>query len=82
MTRKPPFSLLESEGSTDVVECLRELLAKAEEGDIIGIAVAAMLKRRGYVCQTAGEAHRSPTYARGMILALDDQLALRVKERG
>lgn len=81
MTR-PPFNLVEGSGSTDVVECLRALLERAEKGQVIGIAFAAMLKSRGYFCQTAGEAHRSPTYARGMILALDDQLAARVRERG
>jgi hypothetical protein len=80
---KRPFKLVDSKDPpTDVVECLRSLLEQAERGQIIGIAFAAMLKSRGYVCHTAGEAHRSVTYTRGMIMALDDQLAGRVREGG
>lgn len=79
MTKKP-FTLVDSRESTDVIECLRALLAQAEQGQLIGLAFAAMLKRRGYICSTAGEAHRSVTYTRGMILALDDQLAQRTRE--
>jgi hypothetical protein len=78
-TRKPPFVLVEDVVSTDTVECLRTLLQFAESGEVIGVAYAAMLKKRGYIVNTAGEAHRSPTYSRGMMLALDDKLAARIR---
>jgi hypothetical protein len=76
---KPPFVLIEDTNSNDTIECLRTLLEHAERGEVIGIAYAAMLKRRGYIVNTAGEAHRSPTYSRGMLLALDDKLSARVR---
>jgi len=38
-----------------------------------------MLKRRGYIVNSAGEAHRNPTFSRGMLLALDDQLSTRIR---
>lgn len=76
---KPPFVLIEDTVSHDTVEALKTLYEQAKKGEVTGIAYAAMLKRRGYIVNTAGEAHRSPTYSRGMLLALDDKLSRRVR---
>lgn len=76
---KPPFILIPDTISNDTVKCLEQLLDHAKRGDVIGIAFAAMLKRRGYIVNTAGEAHRNPTFARGMVSALNDQLGKRVR---
>lgn len=73
-----PFGLVEETISHDTIEALRELLNSAERGEIIGIAFAVMFKGRDYTVNTAGEAHRSPTFARGMVQALDDHLMQRV----
>lgn len=75
---KTPFVLVEDHLSHDTVACLQALLEHAQKGDLIGIAYAAMFKRRGYAVDAAGEAHRSPTYSRGMLRALDDKLGRRV----
>lgn len=75
---KSPFVLVADGVSNDTVRCLQELLKQARRGEVIGIAFAAMLKRRAYIVNTAGEAHASPTFARGMLAALDDQLAQRI----
>lgn len=68
--------------SNDTVECLQELLRHAKRGDIIGLGFVAMLKptrqMRGYIANTAGEAHRSATFTRGMLKALDDKLSKRI----
>lgn len=76
---KPPFTLIPDTVSADTVECLELLLRRARRGEIIGLAYAAMLKQRAYIVNTAGTAHESPTFARGMVAALDDQLALRIR---
>lgn len=76
---KRPFVLIPDAVSNDTVECLKTLLTQARRGEVIGIAFAAMLKQRSYIVNTAGEAHNSPTFARGMVAALDDQLAGRVR---
>lgn len=76
---KPPFALVPDSLSTDTIECLEQLLEHAKRGDLVGIAFAAMLKRRGYIVNSAGEAHRNPTFARGMIASLSDQLGQRVR---
>ncbi len=76
---KPPFVLIPDNVSTDTVKCLETLLRHARKGEVIGIAFAAALKRRAYITNTAGECHRNPTWARGMVAALDDQLADRTR---
>lgn len=79
MTRRDPFILISDTVSTETVRCCEQLLEAAKKGEIIGVAFCAMLKRRAYIVNTAGEAHRNPTFTRGMVAALDDQLATRVR---
>lgn len=76
---RPPYLLIPDKVSHDTVECLRILLEQASSGELIGIAYAAVLRRRNYIVNTAGEAHRSPTFTRGMVAALDDELSHRVR---
>lgn len=75
---KAPFILVPDTVSTDTVECLALLLRRARRGEVIGLAYCAMLKKRAYIVNTAGTAHDSPTFARGMLRALDDQLGQRI----
>jgi hypothetical protein len=79
---KPPFTLVADTVSTDTVECLQLLLKRARRGEVIGIAFCAMLKQRAYIVNTAGVAHESPTFARGMVAALDDSLSNRIHHQG
>jgi len=77
--RRPPFSLITETISADTVECLDELLERARAGEIIGIAYVAMFKRRKYVANATGEARRNPTFTRGMVRVLDDELGRRIR---
>ena len=70
-----PYQLVPDRVSTDTVECLKLLLNRARRGEVIGLAYCAMLKQREYIVNTAGTAYESPTFARGMVAALDDQLS-------
>lgn len=79
---KPVFTLIPDQVSHDTVKCLETLLRHARAGEVIGVAFAVALKRRAYITDTAGECHRNPTFARGMIAALDDRLAARVHSEG
>jgi hypothetical protein len=76
---KRPFTLVRDNISTDTVQCLDTLLEQARKGEVIGLAFVAILKRRNYVVNTAGEAHRNPTFARGCVGALDDELGRRIR---
>ena len=71
---KPPYTLTKDTISHDTVVAMEQLLAEARNGEIIGFAFAAMRKRRKYITNTTGEARRNPTFARGMVAALDDEL--------
>jgi hypothetical protein len=72
------YSIVPDSVSTDTVRCLQTLLKRAKNGEVIGLAYCAMLKQRLYIVNTAGEAHDSPTFARGMVAALDDSLSNRI----
>lgn len=77
---KPPFTLAPDTLSTDTGEALTQLLDLWRRGELIGIAFAGMLRQRRYFVNTAGEAHRNPTFARGCVSALDDELGKRMRE--
>ncbi len=70
-----PFRLVQDTISDDTVKALEKLLRMARRGQVIGIAFAAMYNRREFIVNAAGEAARSPVFARGMVAALDDALA-------
>ncbi len=75
---KEPFFLIPDVVSHDTIGCLEALLREARAGRLIGVAYCAMLRKRAYIVNSAGEAHRNPTFTRGMLQALDDQLSQRV----
>lgn len=79
MTQRVKLAITPDSISHDTVECLEQLLEQAKAGTAIGIAYVVMYRRRRYAADTAGEAFRNPTFARGMVRALDDQLSERVK---
>jgi len=76
---RPPFRLITDTLSTDTEQALTQLLDLAKRGELIGVAFAGMLRQRRYFVNTAGEAHRNPTFARGCVSALADQLGERMK---
>lgn len=59
----------------DTVTQLETLLAEAKSGGLIGVAYVAMRQPSSYTIGIAGETRRSPTYTRGMLCRLDDELA-------
>lgn len=72
------LQLVQDQVSEDTIACLQLLLRRAIRGEVIGLAYCAMLKQRAYIVDTAGVAHDSPTFARGMVRALDDSIAARM----
>jgi hypothetical protein len=77
-----PLVLVPDTISNDTVEALQQLLRHARKGDIIGLGFVAMLKPtrevRGYIANTAGEAHTNATFTCGMLRALDFKLCQRL----
>lgn len=79
MKQPPPYILIPDNVSTDTIECLELLLRRAHKGEVVGLAYCAMLKKRAFIVNTAGRAYESPTFTRGMVAALDDQLSGRIR---
>lgn len=72
---QPQLRLVQDAVSEDTIECLQGLLAQAKAGELAGVAYVAIHKDRGYSVNTTGDVARNPTFARGMLQALDDRLA-------
>lgn len=69
-----PYSLIPDAISHETVEALEQLAERARAGEILGIGFVAVLKRRRYIVNSAGECRTDPSLTRGMVLALDDEL--------
>lgn len=68
--------------SEETILALEELLDDARTGHICGLVFAAMRPgTHDYIIGTTGEARRKPTYARGMIMAVDDDLRDTLQQR-
>jgi hypothetical protein len=76
-----PYRLVPDRISHDVIEALEALLAGARAGEVTGIAYACTLRRMRYITNVAGTCHKNPTFARGMVAVLSDQLARVVHHR-
>jgi hypothetical protein len=76
---KKPFTLARDPVSHDAVAALEFLLQEARRGELIGIAYGAMMKSRECIVDTAGEAHRNPLFALGVVCMLSDDIALRAR---
>jgi hypothetical protein len=70
-----PYQLVKDYISRDTIEALETLLHGAKNGDVTGIAFAVTLRKNRYVTNVAGMCYKNPTFARGMIGALNDELA-------
>lgn len=76
---RKPFRLAPNHISDDVVEALRFLLDEATRGDVVGIAYVAHMKKNAFLVDTAGESHRDPLCALGMVRILEEGLVHQVR---
>lgn len=77
-----PYRLVPDALPHDTVECLEHLLHAARKGQLQGLGVVAMFKGREYLVETTGEVHRNPTFARGMVGALEDKISRLMNKDG
>jgi hypothetical protein len=76
-----PYSLIPDSVSHETVAALEQLAERARAGEVLGVGFVAVLKRRRYIVNTAGDCRTDPTLTRGMVLALDDELRSMVHGR-
>lgn len=75
---RPPLVLMPDSVSNETVECLETLLREARKGALVGLAFAGIIKGKGYIANSAGEAYRDPTFSIGMCQVLIKKLLRRV----
>lgn len=68
------MQLIKEPLSTDTIGAFQDMLEGAISGHYVGAVVGLLLPRRRYTVHCFGEACRNPTFARGVCLALDDEL--------
>lgn len=78
--RRTPFGVIGNDVSHDTVRCLEWLLSAAKQGQVVGVAYGAILKRQKYALNTCGEAHNNPVLARGIVALLGDELSQLARE--
>jgi hypothetical protein len=76
---KRPFHLVQTEGSADTQSCIEAMAEGVKAKNVIGLACVVIYARRNYELRLCGEADRSPTFTRGAVAALDDELARRIR---
>ena len=80
-TNVVPFRVVKRTVSRDTVEALESLLHEAKRGEITGIAFVCARHRSRYITDVAGSCYENPTFARGMVAFLADELAGLVHRR-
>lgn len=71
-----PYRLVpDPAGANEVVSTLEALLDGARKGEVTGIAFACTFKRLRYTTDVAGTCRTNPTFTRGMVSFLSDQIA-------
>lgn len=76
-----PLRLVKNNIAHDVVAALEQLLDGARRGEVTGIAFAVTLKRERFFTDMAGTCYTNPSYARGIVAFLLDELADHVHSR-
>lgn len=71
--------LVRDQISRDMLQTCAQLLDAAKEGQITGLAFACTLKGKRYFVNVSGSLARDPTFARGVVAALDDELSRMVQ---
>lgn len=72
------LELVRQEISRDTVEALEEILQDARAGLYTGFVIGLLRPRRRYSVHCIGEGCESPTWSRGILRALDDELKVLV----
>lgn len=74
MEQQKVLQLVQPAVSADTVQALEGLLREALAGRLIGLAWVSMFDGYKYEVDVAGETRRCPTFTRGMLCKLDDEL--------
>ena len=79
---RPPLRLVPDGLSHDTIEAIDQIHQLAHRGRVVGIAVIVVERGRKYWVNSAGECRRSPTWTRGALADLHDELGALVRLGG
>jgi hypothetical protein len=65
--------------SRDLLQTCVQLLEAVKEGHITGLAFGCVMKGKRYFVNVSGSLAKDPTFARGVVAALDDELGRMVQ---
>lgn len=68
-------SLFQASASQETIEMLGSAHQAAERGEIVGALVVIIYRGHRYSVDAAGAAKDDPTFSRGILCKLDDELA-------
>lgn len=74
------LSLVRPTVSADTVKAAEYLLQEARAGRVIGLAWVALQPGYGYEVDWAGEVKRDPTFTRGTLKKLDDEVSAKLRD--
>ncbi len=81
-TRKTgPHGLVREFISKETIQCAQHLHDGSEAGVVIGAVIGYLYTRRRYGIAICGEAQADPTWARGVLGAIEDELRDMIHER-
>jgi hypothetical protein len=78
---KPALRLVKPSANQETVEHLETMLAAAKNGEITGLAYVITLPGMRFITNMTGICFDHPTFARGAVAFLNDQLAGLVHDR-
>ena len=78
---RPSLHVVRRKPNADVIQRLEILLQLARQGDVTGIAFVATLSDLSYITGAVGVCYEQPTYTRGMLATLADEMAGEVHRR-
>lgn len=76
-----PYQLVHDQISRDVVKALETLLDYARRGELTGIGFVATFRKMRYITNVAGACAKNPTFTRGALCSLSDELGALIHSR-
>lgn len=73
--------LITEASSACTIAALQQMLHKAQQGEIVGLAFVAVFGERRYITDAVGECERDPGFARMIVRELDERLSDAVEEK-
>lgn len=76
-----PIQLIPAHQSHELIEVIKGLLDLAELGSLNGLVFGASLRGAQFYCDSAGELHRKPVVALGVVQMLSAELLNQIRRK-